>query len=520
MNRFFYKIFIILFCCLILSACNIEWNKPDLSTPLPSKFDHSSARSSAAIPPASIFVKKFGSKELHGLVLQALTGNFSIAAAAANIKAADAAARVGSSPLWPSLASNNYAATYHNPAAMMNYTGQSDFQSKINNQVPYNSGFSQFPTLFPVSPYHGYYYGIYQSGLSLASYTLDFWGKNEDASYAARLSANSTRFTRDLIEITQITSLLQYYIQLLGYMDKLKIINKNVEAYQKIYDTVKIRFEVGSASAFDVAQQGSSLEQTRAQIPFYKQYIEQTRNYIAILLGRTPESISIEGGSLDDLKFPKVDPGLPSEVLLRRPDIAAAEAQLASQEFSVLNARAQFFPSITINSFYGPNSYMIWNLLSPTALAANFMGQATQPIFDGWALLGNYEQQKAIYETTTANYKLNIVSALQDVENALITIKRSSEALATQKKAVADTQKAFDLQRMQFEQGTIDIIALTFTQNSLISNQINEINYKQMYFLGAAQLYQALGGGWTSTTRDAEIARANAAYSENLGPYP
>ena len=185
-----------------------------------------------------------------------------------------------------------------------------------------------------------------------------------------------------------------------------------------------------------------------------------------------------------------------------------------------MNARAQFFPSITINSFYGPNSYLIWNLLNPSALAANVMGEMTQPLFDGWALYGNYQQQTAAYDQLVALYRLTIINALQDVESSLVAIKRIAQSLETQKKAVADSTQAFKLQQLQFEQGTIDIIALSYTQNQLISNQIQEVFFRQQYFTAAAALYQALGGGWTGITRDAEIARANAAYQEDLGPWP
>ena len=510
-----------LFAVTLLSGCQFEWDKPNLSAPKPSKFDHSlENRSAKPIQAGSKFMVQFASTELADLSKQVLVDNYQIAAAVAQIKQADAAARLGSSPLYPSLSSNNYAATYHSPAALVNSTGQSDFQSKINNRVPYNSGFTQFPPLFPVDPYKGYYYGIFQVGASLASYTLDFWGKNEDASYALRLQANASRFERDIVEISQLTSLMTNYFSLLAYQDILAIYDANVKIYETIYKAVKIRYETVTASAFDLSQQGATLEQQKAQIPVYQKYIEQTKLAIAVLLGRPPESITINGGSLGKLKFPKIEPGLPSEVLLRRPDIASAETQLASQEFSVLNARAQFFPSITISSFYGPNSYMIWNLLNPTALAANFMGQMTQPIFDGWALYGNYQQQTAVYDQLVASYKLSIINALQDVESSLVAIKRISQSLATQKKAVEDSTQAFRLQQLQFEQGTIDIIALSYTQNQLISNQIQEVFFRQQYFTAAAALYQALGGGWTATTRDAEIARANAAYQEDLGPWP
>ena len=497
---------IIFFC---LAGCNLDWEKPDISTPPPSEFRNSKPLSSKPIPAGPQFVVKFASSELNDLVTQVLSDNLQIAAAVARIKQADATARVDSAPLWPSLSAQNISGTYHYSAAENITTGMMDYYAKKNRYAPnWNTTFS------------GYYQGYFQTGINLSSYTIDFWGKNEDASYAARLQANATRFDRDVVEITQVTSLMSLYFQFLAYQDRLAISKRTVANFEKIYNAVKLRFEIGSASAFDLSQQGATLETQKAQIPQFEYYIEQTRNQIAVILGRTPESLELHGGSLKRLIFPKVEPGLPSEVLLRRPDVAEAEAKLASQEFSVLNARAQFFPSITISSFYGPNSILIWNLFRPDALASQLLGQLSQPIFDGYYLLGNYELQKSRYSELTALYRDTIISALKDVENALISIKKFKQALDVQVRAVAESQKAYDLQKLQFEQGTIDIVALTYTQSNLFNNQLQEVSLRLQYFLAASSLYQALGGGWSPTTRDAEIARANIAYQENIGPWP
>ena len=239
-----------------------------------------------------------------------------------------------------------------------------------------------------------------------------------------------------------------------------------------------------------------------------------------MLLGRTPEAFSLKGGSLTQLKFPKIDTGLPSEVLLRRPDIARVEAQLASQEFSVLNARAQFFPSITLVGLYGPQSALISNLINPQALAWNAATQLAQPVFDGWFLQGQYENQKGRYAELAALYRKQIISALTDTENALIAVKETEKQLKLQSVAVAAARRAFEAANMQLSEGTIDIITLSVTQNTLFSAQQQEANIRLSYYQAASTLYQALGGGWSPTTRNAEIARANAAYEANKGPWP
>lgn len=196
-----------------------------------------------------------------------------------------------------------------------------------------------------------------------------FWGVNEDASFASRLLANASRFDRDVVEISTVTAVMNAYFQVLNAQDQLQIARTNVAIAEKVNAAIQGRYTVGTASMFDTAQQETVLAQQRATIPPLEMTRRQTTNTLAVLLGRTPEAFSLKGGSLTQLKFPKIDTGLPSEVLLRRPDIARVEAQLASQEFSVLNARAQFFPSITLVGLYGPQSALISNLINPQALA-------------------------------------------------------------------------------------------------------------------------------------------------------
>jgi len=184
------------------------------------------------------------------------------------------------------------------------------------------------------------------------------------------------------------------YFQVLTAQDRLRIAHNNVAIAERVNRAIQARFEVGVASALDTAQQESVLAQARATIPPLEQTLRQTKNQLAVLIGEIPEGVDIAGGSLTKLTRPKVAPGLPSEVLLRRPDVAEAEARLASQEFSVLQARAAFFPSITLTGTYGVQTALLKNLLRPEAAAWQAATNLMQPIFDGFNIQGNYEQQK------------------------------------------------------------------------------------------------------------------------------
>jgi NodT family efflux transporter outer membrane factor (OMF) lipoprotein len=496
---------------MVVAGCNLDWEKPDLSTPLPEKFREGKASSASPIAAGRDFAVKFGSKELVGLINQALADNLDIAAAAARIREADAQARMASSALYPNIALQDIARTNRAAGTTLNLA---------NAATGFNTGSTSSSSLTPTTN-KGRNYGFFQLGISAASYTLDFWGVNEDASYASRILANSSRFDRDVVEITAVTTIMNAYFQVLTAQDRLRIAHNNVAIAEKVSAAVQARFEAGTASGFDTAQQEAVVARQRATIPPLEQTLRQQSNILVVLLGRTPESLAIKGGSLTKLKFPKIDPGLPSEVLLRRPDVARAEAQLASQEFTVMQARASFFPQLTlIGPYYGAQSALTSNLLSPQAMAWQAATQITQPIFDGYNLQGNYENAKGRYAELAALYRKQILTALSETENALIAVKETGLQLKLQGDAVSATRRAFEAADMRLQEGIIDVVAMSVTQNDYFTAQDQEAVVRLNHFQAATSLYQALGGGWSPTTRNAEIARANAAYDENKGPWP
>jgi NodT family efflux transporter outer membrane factor (OMF) lipoprotein len=492
-----------------LSGCVLDWEKPDATVEAPPTFRAAGKpRSAPPIAAAREWSTGFRSAELTRVVEKALDQNLDIAAAVARIEQADAQARINSAPLWPSLAINDIARRTQTPASITSATSTSASTNATTTTGA--AGSSVLKTRR---------FNFFQQQLT-ASYEIDFWGKNQDASNAARLLAHASRFDRDVVEISTVASVVNAYFQVLTAQDRLRIARSNIQIAETVLRAIKARLDVGTATALDYSQQASVVAVQRATVPPLEQTLRQTKNTLAVLLGLPPETAVVEGGSLTRLRFPKVEPGLPSELLLRRPDIAEAEAKLESAEFSVLQARAAFFPSIKMTGYFGVQSVALRTMFRPEAIAWQIAGDLTQPVFDGYNLQGQLMLQKGKYAELAQTYKKQILTAFSDVENALIAIAETRRQLKLQGEAVAAARRAYEVAEARLREGTIDIITMSTTETTLFQNQDTLAQVRLAYFQAATSLYQALGGGWTGPTRGLEIAAEDAAYESDKGPWP
>ena len=506
----------IIFASVTLCGCNLAWDKPDPSLPPPERFREAKPKSAPPIAAGRDFAAKFGSKELADLVEHALDDNLAIAAALARIDQADANARIASAALWPSISFNALAQRTQvpgtrvgarpnfNPAqAFLQGAGQRQAAALLEDQATFSATRTN----------------LFALGLN-ASYEIDFWGKNYDASMAARLLANASRFDRDVVEIATAAAVMNAYFQVLAAQDQLRIAAEHVRIAEGVLGAINARLEKGAATMLDYGQQAAVLAGQRATIPPLEQTLRQTKVTLAVLLGQTPETLDVRGGALTKLRFPRLDPGLPSEVLLRRPDIARSEALLASQEFSVLRARAAFFPSITLNGQYGLQSVVLSNLLRPEAIAWQIAAGLAQPLFDGYNLQGQYQLEQGRYAEAAALYRQSILNGLADTESALIAMKETAKSVKIGLEALAASKIALDAAQAQLLEGTIDVVTLSTVQTTYFQYDFNLTLARLAYFQSAVSLYQALGGGWSPTTRQIEIMRANEVYESDKGPFP
>ena len=286
------------------------------------------------------------------------------------------------------------------------------------------------------------------------------------------------------------------YFQVLAAQDRLRVARENVQSATRILNLIQQRLNAGTASALDVAQQESLVNTVRAAIPLLEQTLTQNRNALAVLMARSPESVRIRGGSLRYIAIPRVTPGLPSELLTQRPDIRQAEAQLAAANANVYNARAQFFPSITLTGEGGYQSAILKTLLRPELAFYSLTSGLTQPIFEGGKLLGNLDLQKGRQDELLQNYRKAVISAFSDVENALDAVRQTAIRQRLQANVVASSRRAFQFSEQRLREGTIDLVTVLQTEQTLFQGEDAFVQAQLAHVLAVVSLYQALGGGW------------------------
>ena len=217
---------------------------------------------------------------------------------------------------------------------------------------------------------------------------------------------------------------------------------------------------------------------------------------MATLVSRPPESIKVAGGTLNRIAIPRVTPGLPSEILTQRPDIRRQEAQLASATANIGNARAQFFPSIQLTGNGGYQSTALSSLFQPHAAFFQLVGSATQPIFDGGRILGNFELARARQDELLQTYRKTVVQAFADVDTALTNVRETTIRLKLQRDVVTASRRAFELSEQQLKAGTADIVSVLQVQLTLFQAEDALVQAQLARLLAIVSLYQALGGGW------------------------
>jgi NodT family efflux transporter outer membrane factor (OMF) lipoprotein len=286
-----------------------------------------------------------------------------------------------------------------------------------------------------------------------------------------------------------------------SYQELLAITESNVLTRTETYDITRWRREAGLTTQLDEDQARQSLEQARAQVPALRTSLEQAKYRLDVLLGQPP------GALKDLLAEPKPVPdtpaevavGMPADLLRRRPDVRTAERQLAAQTAQIGVAKAQLYPGFTLAGTLGLESLEYANLYSASARAAQGLAKAAWTIFDGGSIRQNIRLQTAKQEEALSFYESTVLTALKDVESALVAYANEQTRRDSLVAAVKAAQSAFELARFQYNSGLISFQTVLDTQQSLLSAQDQLAVSHAKVTSNLIGLYKALGGGWTSS---------------------
>ncbi len=452
---------------LLLAGCSLGPTPGRPAMNLPPSFR--AAAGSAPDWPQQGWWRGFRSPELDSLIRQARTQNFDIAAAIARIRQADAQVRIAGASLLPSLNTNGNASWR-----------RASFASGGGGRG------------LNVAPYETHTYSL---GLNVA-YEADFWGQIRAGRNAAVASAMYSRFDAQTIALSVESNVALTWFAALAYADRVAVAQRNLADAEQVLAVIRGRMAAGTASALEVAQQEALVAGERALIPNLRSQMEQQLIGLGILTGQTPESITVRPGTLTALALPPVAPGLPSALLERRPDIAAAEAQLQAADFDVKAARAAFFPTIQLTGSAGFQNAALSTLFGPGGFLASLAAGIAQPLIDGGTLRGQLEQAKGRQAELLADYRKAVVQAFTDVDNALTAWRYTSEQEALQRRAVETARRALDIARAQLQAGTVDITTVLQVETTLLNDEDTLVQVRLARVQALVDLYKALGGGW------------------------
>lgn len=407
---------------------------------------------------------RFGSPELVRLMGEGQVSNLELAGALARVHQAEAEARIAGVSLLPT----------------------ASFSSDASRAIPIGHGAASTSA----------------SGLLQVSYEADFWGKNKAGVAAAEASLAANRYDRQTVALTVTSGIVSTYLQVLSLHDRLAVAREHVANAEHVLQLVEAQKSAGAASPLDLARQRSAVAEQKSAIPDLLQQKREAESALAILLGKVPQDFSVGDLGLDTITLPEVSPGLPSELLARRPDIRRAEANLAAANANVAVARASLLPSISLTGSMGGQSSALLSLLNAPNLVANVGASLMTPIFDGGRLKRERDLAIARKQELVQVYRATVIAALSEVDVVLGQIRSLDEQRQLKTTELEQARQAYDLSEIRYRVGAEDLMTVLDTQRALsdVQNDLGQLKLKRLQ--ATVSLYKALGGGWKADDSD------------------
>lgn len=424
----------------------------------------------------------FNDSELNSLVDRAVKNNPDITAAIARVMEARAQRGVVASGLFPEIdATGSY--TY------------SRFSSNIPGLSAISGAFNGSGSA-PGAP--NLTYGLWQAGLD-ASWEIDVFGGTRRAVEAANYNLQaSVEDLRD-VQISLLAEVAVDYIELRGAQFQLDIAQHNLASQQQTLALTRSRAEGGLIPYLDVAQQEAQVATTAATIPSLETEIRQSIHHLSTLLGTDPGALSAELSAAGPIPVgpTSVPPGIPSELLRRRPDVRRAERQLAAATATIGVATADLFPKFSVTGALGTESGTFKQLFDYSSRFYNIAPGITWDIFDAGKVSSNIKVMNARQAEALAAYRKVVLQSMSDVDDALVACNREQVRLQALRDAVTANERSVELSTELFEKGSTDFLSVLDAQRDLFAAQNAMAQSEQQVSADFVALYKALGGGWS-----------------------
>ena len=329
-----------------------------------------------------------------------------------------------------------------------------------------------------------------------AAWTPDFWGLYRKQTEAARAQLLAQRWAQRAVQLTLVQQVATAYLQLRALDRQLEITNETIKVRQDSVGLTKTLESGGSVPLSDVRQAEQLLYTATSEVPQIEEQIEQQENNLKLLVGENPGPVVHTDPNALTPPPQDLPPGLPSQLIERRPDIQQAEATLIAANAQIGVARAQFFPNLSISASGGVGGDSLSSIFDPAGKTIYGIGTLTQPLFEGGKLRGQLQLSRETKQEMVLNYEKTIAGAFRDVSDALIALNKQRAYREQQEKLVEAAQDATRLARVRYQGGSTGYLEVLTTDSNLYTAQLNLVNAQQGEALGLVQLYGALGGGW------------------------
>jgi NodT family efflux transporter outer membrane factor (OMF) lipoprotein len=414
----------------------------------------------------------FGSAALNRLIEQAFRANPNLAAAKAALRQAQETTAAQRAAFFPTVSAN------YSPSRQRQGTG----------------------TLSPTLSSGASLYTLHTAQLSI-SYLPDVFGLNRRTVESLAAQEEAQRFQLQATYLSLAANVALAAIQAASLRAQVASTQDMIRAETDLVDLLRRQSSLGYASGLDVAAQEAALAQARQTLPPLIKQLEQARNLLAILTGRLPSQtanadLDVE---LDQLRLPDTIPlSLPSQLVERRPDVRAAEAQWHAASAEVGIAIANRLPQLSISAAYGGNATAFSQMFSGGNKFWSITGNIAQTLFDAGALKHRQGAAAAALEQAAAQYKATVLAAFQNVADSMYAIEQDAQALRAAGEAEAATRKSFELTRQQMALGGVSALAVLNAEQAYLQTRVTHTQAQAARYADTVGLFQALGGGWNS----------------------